>query len=206
MWVSLFSRSSLCFKYSACKTGLKCYFNALHITRLPFFPGHPGLKTQSPLTCLSALSPMSIQFLHNHLSFPTLCHWPTAALTPHASHSLPLGSIPSFYYFKIVLVFVALHSFIWILWEAYPTQKFTGIHSGASIYRIIQKNWFLQISINMANMISCPSFHTSLGMLTSKLLRRERKTNSLNHCYFGSLLYSVKSISQIIKWYLSPFI
>ena len=92
MWVSLFSRSSLCFKYSACKTGFKCYFNALHITRLPFFPGHPGLKTQSPLTCLSALSPMSIQFLHNHLSFPTLCHWPTAALTPHASHSLPLGS------------------------------------------------------------------------------------------------------------------
>ena len=91
IWVPLLSWSSQYFKRSACNAGFKCYFNSLHITRLPFFPGHPGLKATSPLTCLPALSSMSIQFLHNHFSFPGSCHWPAAALTPPACHSLPTG-------------------------------------------------------------------------------------------------------------------
>lgn len=91
IWVPLLSWSSQYFKHSACNAGFKCYFNSLHITRLPFFPGHPGLKATSPLTCLPALSSMSIQFLHNHFSFPCSCHWLAAALTPPACHSLPTG-------------------------------------------------------------------------------------------------------------------
>lgn len=76
--VSMFSWSSQGFKHSAYNAGYKCYFNSLHITRLPIFPGHPSLKAQSLLTCHSALSPMAQSFF---LAIPM----PLACSSPHTS-------------------------------------------------------------------------------------------------------------------------
>lgn len=89
IWVCC-HQSSQYFKHSACNAGFKCDFNSLHITRLPFFPGHPGLKAPSPLTCLSALSSTFIQFLtQSFFFFPSSCHWPEAVLTPRLTTASP---------------------------------------------------------------------------------------------------------------------